>query len=230
MGTSWAWCFFSTQHFIFWVDSPPGKPSITLICVHCHVNKYSAEITLSLWRQVDCRPAGDSHLLIYRKTLSLAWPCAPWPANHSSLSLHTPHTPVPRATEHLLQDPLPHAICCVHSLWTAVVATVGYPRDSGAWEHFWGWSSVSCGTGREDEAFFSTQRERPKLPGWGGRVGSTTQGAFQSSGNHGKWSFGSRIASQKDEHSSKCCCKIPQLEVCAQRCPCGEHLVCQTTS
>lgn len=40
----------------------------------------------------------------------------------------------------------------------------GHPRDPRAWEPLWGWSSVSWGTGREEEGLSFTQSRKTKTP------------------------------------------------------------------
>lgn len=107
-----------------------------------------------------------SRLLTCRKALSLAWPWAPWPASRSPPDrvLLTPNGPAPKATEHLLREPLPHAVPCLRGLRAAVVTAAGHPRDPRGWEPLWGWSSAGWGTGREEEGLASTQSRKTKTP------------------------------------------------------------------
>lgn len=154
---------FSAQLFILWLNSPSGKPDIILIWVHCCINKYLAEILLSLWGRLiasQCDPLLD-HL---QESLSMAWPHALWPASHScpDLVLQTHQATAPKATKRLIQEPLPQAILCLCSLRAAVVTMVGHPRESRAWEPLWERSSVSRGTVRKEEGLPFTQSRKTK--------------------------------------------------------------------
>jgi len=137
------------------------------------------------------------------------------------LSGHPTHPTLlpPDATKHVLQEPLPHAIPCLCRLRATVATTViqGTPGPGSPFGYGAVWAGALGGK-RKDLPL--PRAQRPKPPRGSGRGGSTTGTPIRSSQSYGKGRFGSSITPQKAEHSSKRCCKIPQLEPCAQRCPC----------